>query len=50
MASRFAEYKKRRLIGLQQRIKELEAEVIRLNNENVELKAQIHYWETRNKR
>jgi predicted nucleic acid-binding Zn-ribbon protein len=53
MPSRYSEYKKRRLVKLQQRIQELEdeikllrAELVKSNNENVELKSEIYYFKT----
>jgi hypothetical protein len=51
--SRYTEYKKRRLINFQLRIRELELEnmnlkagLVALRNENNELKSQIYYLES----
>jgi hypothetical protein len=57
MTSRYAEYKKRRLIKLQQRIlelegmlKELEDKVAKLYHENIDLKSQLYYYQTHPRR
>lgn len=53
MATKYVEYKKRRLIKLEQRVQEqdeliaeLRAEVFKLRAENSELKSQVYYYET----